>query len=179
MHRSGNSRLRRLLPPGDCRRWTSPAREVQGEEVQAHGSRGELLEGIGSRVAARERNARGARMMHTVQHILEKHFDALTETDDALSAARALLKAADLCGAQPQLAARLMAERGLTSYEHGLQMLQSIQYGKWREFDPEDALRFFALRMQEVGVVKSSPQKIIAQGTDWRFLNQLRKELKA
>ena len=58
-------------------------------------------------------------------------------------------------------------------------MLQSIQYGKWREFDPEDALRFFALRMQEVGVIKSTPQRIIAQGTDWRFLNQLRKELKA
>ena len=94
-------------------------------------------------------------------------------------ALRALLKAADICGAQPQLAARLMADRGLTSYEHGLQMVQSIQYGKWREFDPEDALRFYALRMQEVGVIKSSPQKIIAQGTDWRFLNQLRKELKA
>jgi NitT/TauT family transport system substrate-binding protein len=94
-------------------------------------------------------------------------------------ALRAFLKAADICGAQPQLAARLMADRGLSSYEHGFQMLRSIPYGKWRDFDTEDALRFFALRMQEVGVVKSSPQKIIAQGTDWRFFNQLRRELKA
>jgi hypothetical protein len=31
----------------------------------------------------------------------------------------------------------------------------------------------------EVRMIKSSPQKIIAQGTDWRFLNELKKELKA
>jgi NitT/TauT family transport system substrate-binding protein len=28
-------------------------------------------------------------------------------------------------------------------------------------------------------MVKSSPQKLIAQGTDWRFLRELKKELKA
>jgi hypothetical protein len=28
-------------------------------------------------------------------------------------------------------------------------------------------------------MIKSSPEKIIAQGTDWRFLNELKKELKA
>jgi len=27
-------------------------------------------------------------------------------------------------------------------------------------------------------MIKSSPQKIIAQGTDWRFLRELKKELK-
>jgi hypothetical protein len=27
--------------------------------------------------------------------------------------------------------------------------------------------------------IKSSPQKIIADGTDWRFLNELKRELKA
>jgi len=27
-------------------------------------------------------------------------------------------------------------------------------------------------------MIKSTPQKIIAQGTDWRFLNELKKELK-
>jgi NitT/TauT family transport system substrate-binding protein len=27
-----------------------------------------------------------------------------------------------------------------------------------------------------VGIVKSTPQKILAQGTDWRFLNELEKE---
>ena len=28
------------------------------------------------------------------------------------------------------------------------------------------------------GMIKSTPQKVIAQGTDWRFLNELKKELK-
>ena len=30
----------------------------------------------------------------------------------------------------------------------------------------------------EAGMIKSTPQKIISQGTDWRFLKELKKELK-
>ena len=59
-----------------------------------------------------------------------------------------------------------------------LQSLQEIAYPLWREYDPEDTLRFFALRLHEVGMIKSTPQKLIAQGTDWRFLTELKKELK-
>jgi NitT/TauT family transport system substrate-binding protein len=47
------------------------------------------------------------------------------------------------------------------------------------EYDPEDAVRFYALRLREIGFIKSSPQKIIAEGTDWRFLDELKRELKA
>ena len=36
-----------------------------------------------------------------------------------------------------------------------------------------------AALVQEPGMIKSSPQKIIADGTDWRFLNELKRELKA
>ena len=50
---------------------------------------------------------------------------------------------------------------------------------RWREFDPEDSLRFYALRLHEVGMIKSSPNQLIAEGTDWRFLNELKRELKA
>jgi NitT/TauT family transport system substrate-binding protein len=28
------------------------------------------------------------------------------------------------------------------------------------------------------GMIKSTPQAIIAEGTDWRFLNELKRELK-
>jgi NitT/TauT family transport system substrate-binding protein len=42
----------------------------------------------------------------------------------------------------------------------------------------EDTVRFYALRLQEVGLIKSTPKKIIAEGTDWRFLNELKRELK-
>jgi hypothetical protein len=44
---------------------------------------------------------------------------------------------------------------------------------------PEDTIRFYALRLHEVGMIKNTAQKLIAQGTDWRFLNELKKELKA
>ena len=30
-----------------------------------------------------------------------------------------------------------------------------------------------------LAMIKTDPQKLIAQGTDWRFVNQLKKELKA
>jgi NitT/TauT family transport system substrate-binding protein len=49
----------------------------------------------------------------------------------------------------------------------------------WRETDPEDTLRFYALRLYEVGMIKTLPNKLIAQGTDWPFLNELKRELKA
>jgi NitT/TauT family transport system substrate-binding protein len=40
-------------------------------------------------------------------------------------------------------------------------------------------MRFYALRLHEVGMIKSSPASLIAEGTDWRFLNELKRELKA
>jgi NitT/TauT family transport system substrate-binding protein len=93
---------------------------------------------------------------------------------------RAVLKAADLCAGKPELAARLIVEGGFTeSYDYALQALTENSYGVWREFDAEDAMRFYALRLHEAGMIKSSPQKIIAEGTDWRFLNELKRELKA
>ena len=38
---------------------------------------------------------------------------------------------------------------------------------------------FYRLRLREAGMVKAAPQKLIDEGTDWRLLDQLRKELKA
>ena len=35
-----------------------------------------------------------------------------------------------------------------------------------------------ALCLHEAGIIKSTPQKILAQGSDWRLLNELEKELK-
>ena len=94
-------------------------------------------------------------------------------------ALRAILKAADLCARDPERAARLLVDKGFTTnYDHALQALKEIPYGNWREYNPEDTVRFYALRLHEVGMIKSSPQKIIAEGTDWRFLNEIKKELK-
>ncbi|MBI2467489.1 MAG: ABC transporter substrate-binding protein [Candidatus Rokubacteria bacterium] len=94
-------------------------------------------------------------------------------------AVRAILKADQVCALEPERAARAVVDRGFTkSYEYALQTMKDVPYGRWREFNPEDAVRFYALRLHEAGMIKSTPQKLIAQGTDWRFLNELKKELK-
>jgi NitT/TauT family transport system substrate-binding protein len=94
-------------------------------------------------------------------------------------AVRAILKASDLCALEPEKVARLVVERGYAARsDYVLQSLKEVAYGKWREFNPHDTVRFYALRLYESGLIKATPQKILAQGTDWRFLNELKKELK-
>jgi NitT/TauT family transport system substrate-binding protein len=93
---------------------------------------------------------------------------------------RAILKAADLCASDPAgMARRLVAKGFAPGYDYAVQTLRELPYGKWREYDAEDTLRFYALRLHEAGLIKSSPQKIISGNTDWRFLNDLKRELKA
>ena len=95
-------------------------------------------------------------------------------------ALRAILKAADLCVSEPASIARRVVERGFTDrYDYAVQALSEVPYDRWREYDPEDTIRFYALRLHEIGMIQSTPQKIIAEGTDWRFLNELKRELKA
>jgi NitT/TauT family transport system substrate-binding protein len=93
---------------------------------------------------------------------------------------RALLKATDICAAEPETVAQHLVAGGFTErYDYALQTLTEVPYNVWREFDPEDSLRFCALRLHEVGMINSSPNQLIAEGTDWRFLNELKRELKA
>ena len=92
---------------------------------------------------------------------------------------RAVLKATDFCVNDRTAAARRMVDRGFTTeYDYALQTLSEVPYNKWRDYDPEDTIRFFSLRLREVGMIKSNPSKIIAEATDWRFLNEVKRELK-
>ena len=94
-------------------------------------------------------------------------------------ALRAFLKAADICDQEPGRAARYMVDKGYEPrYEIAYEVLTQLSYRRWRGANPDDTLRFFALRLHEVGMIKTNPNKLIAQGTDWRFLNELKKELK-
>jgi NitT/TauT family transport system substrate-binding protein len=94
-------------------------------------------------------------------------------------ALRAILKATDVCALEPDRVAQRIVEQGFTPrYDYALQTMQEIPYNRWREYDPEDTVRFYALRLHEIGLIRSTPQKIIAQGTDWRFFNELKRELK-
>jgi NitT/TauT family transport system substrate-binding protein len=95
-------------------------------------------------------------------------------------AVRAVLKAADLCAGAPERAARLIVEGGFTDrYDYALQALAENPYNAWREFDAEDSIRFYALRLHELGMIKSTPQRILVDGADWRFLDEVKRELKA
>jgi len=92
---------------------------------------------------------------------------------------RAILKSAEICAVAPAKVAKSIIAKGVAkNYDYALEAIKSLPYGRWREYDAEDTVRFWALRLHEAGMIKSSPQKIISQGTDWRFLNELKKELK-
>jgi len=95
-------------------------------------------------------------------------------------ALRAILKGTDLCATDPERTARAAAAHSPTSkYEYVLQMMKELRFGAWRDISAEDSARFYALRMHETGMIKLSPNKLLSVGTDWRFLNELKKELKA
>ena len=65
------------------------------------------------------------------------------------------------------------------SYDVALEVLKSLSYDRWRTYDIQDSLRFYALRLYEVGMITSTPQRIIDRGLDLRIVNELKKELKA
>src|SRR5712671_6084168 len=92
---------------------------------------------------------------------------------------RAIVKATDLCSTQPERVAQRIVDGGFTArYDHALQALKEIPYARWRDYDAEDTVRFYSLRLREAGMIKSNPNKIIADATDWRFMNELKRELK-
>ena len=91
---------------------------------------------------------------------------------------RAMLRATDLCVSEPALVAQRVVDRGFTPrHDYAVQTLAEVPYNRWRDYDPEDTIRFYALRLREVGMVKSNPAKIVADTVDWRFLNEVRREL--
>jgi NitT/TauT family transport system substrate-binding protein len=95
-------------------------------------------------------------------------------------ALRAILKATDVCATQPERAARQLVAGGFAqNYDYARQVLSELPYNVWRELDPEDTLRFYALWLHEFGQLNSTPNKVIAAGADWRFLNEIKRELKA
>ncbi len=89
---------------------------------------------------------------------------------------RAILRATDICHRDPERAARRMEERGF-SYHCALMMLNDARFGLWRDYDPADAVRFFTLRLHEAGMIKVTPNEVLSGFTDWRFLNEVKKEL--
>jgi NitT/TauT family transport system substrate-binding protein len=40
-------------------------------------------------------------------------------------------------------------------------------------------MRFYALRLHELGMIKTDPKRVLAEGSDWRYLDEFKRELKA
>src|SRR5215471_3608163 len=97
----------------------------------------------------------------------------------AMRVTRAILKAADLCATDPDRVARQLVDGKFTKrYDYAVQALREIPYA-CREYDAEDTVRYYSLQLHDLNFIKSIPQEIIAEGTDWRFLDELKRELKA
>ena len=98
----------------------------------------------------------------------------------ARRALRAILKASDLCATDPDRGADAFLAQGFAfDPAYARQAIRELPFGKWRDFNPEETMRFYALRLREADMVKGAPQKIIASGCDWSHVDRLRKELKA
>ncbi len=108
------------------------------------------------------------------------HSDFINKNPIATKRAlRAILKATDIVSRDPKLAVRALIENEVikeTEYQHMLPELTHIPYGMWREYNPEDTIRFYALRMRDIGMIKSTPQQFMDKHADWRFINELKKE---
>jgi NitT/TauT family transport system substrate-binding protein len=93
---------------------------------------------------------------------------------------RATFKAAEFCQSEPENAARRLVDGGFAErYDYALQTIQELPYDLWHEYDSADSMRFYGLRLHEAGMIGSSPNQLLAEGTDWRFVDELKRELKA
>ena len=75
---------------------------------------------------------------------------------------RAILKATDFCASDPAAVARRLVDGGFTgNYDYALQSLKEVRYDKWREYDTEDSVRFYSLRLREAGMINPLPARLL------------------
>ncbi|MEA2984055.1 MAG: NitT/TauT family transport system substrate-binding protein [Alphaproteobacteria bacterium] len=91
-------------------------------------------------------------------------------------ALRAIMRATDICHKQPELAAQRMVDVGF-SQDCALMTLNDARYDLWRDYDPEDTVRFFSLLLHQLAMIRKTPNEIISEFTDWRFLEEVKREL--
>jgi NitT/TauT family transport system substrate-binding protein len=97
---------------------------------------------------------------------------------------RAILRATDAAKKDLRGAAKATADKG--TYKSTPAVTEQIIYDiikdesfDWRQYDPDDTVRFFALRLADAKLVKKTPQQILTDGADFAYFRQLRKELPA
>ena len=98
----------------------------------------------------------------------------------SVSLSRAILKANDIVARDPELALKVLMEKKIwtkSETKYILQAIKEIPYGLWRDYNPEETIRFYALRLRDVGLIKATPEKFIEKYTDWSFLTGMKREL--
>ena len=97
-------------------------------------------------------------------------------------ATRALLRTTDMVSKDPAPAAQAAIDKKLVparvTYDVLYGFMKSMPMN-WRDYDPEDTLRYFALRLADGNLIKKTPDQMINDSTDFAYFKQLRKELKA
>ena len=64
-------------------------------------------------------------------------------------ALRAILKANEICAADPERAVRSLVARGYArGQDFALRLMRELPYGRWRDYDTEATVRFYALRLR-------------------------------
>lgn len=97
----------------------------------------------------------------------------------AKRAMRAVLKGADVVAKDPDGSARYMVDRGFTTnFDYTCEILRELPYDIWREYDHLDSIRFYALRLKQAGLIESTPEEVIERATDFRYLPELKRELR-
>ena len=98
-------------------------------------------------------------------------------------ATRAILRGVDAGKVDRRATARAAIEQG--TFKANAAITEQVLYDvikdesfDWRDYDPEDTIRFFALRLADSKLIKKTPQQILSEGTDFTWFRQLRKELK-
>jgi NitT/TauT family transport system substrate-binding protein len=93
---------------------------------------------------------------------------------------RSILRANDMVAQDPSMAAQMLVDWKLRKpydQEFVAQAFREIPYDKWRDYSPEDTIRFWALRLKELGIIKYTPREIISKNTDWSHLASLKNEM--
>ena len=73
---------------------------------------------------------------------------------------RAMLKANDICAAEPEQAAQQLVNRGFTEhYDYALETLTDIPYSEWREFDPGGLAALFCAAPPRGGHDQVQPER--------------------
>ena len=81
---------------------------------------------------------------------------------------------------EPERAARQLVEGGFAQhYDIALQLLTELPYNRLARARPGGLAALLRALAARVRTDRATPNKIIAEGTDWRFLNELKRELKA